>query len=437
MLFSSSREAYGDDAIGWVQLKRGKGCCTVKGRIVPEHKVRDKAYHVEVVFDEKNSKIKKAQCQDCSASSGRHEILKKLLVLLQSFKIIFFKGNIDYCIIQQNIHRMNFFIILGGCKHLLAFVFWIHRRSEQPAPTSIECYWKKPKMAGIGTTVKFIEANKLGKRKRDDSTSSSSSSLLNNLKNRPEIKKIKSQLTIHIFPGECENSVYDLSLHRFGFKLPNVPVKPDEFLEKMSAVMTPELCCEAELTTRNQSKDKFWFEIRYGRITASKIFDVSQCRTADGSLVKTILGSVKVRDTEAMKRGKRLEDQILKVVEKKLKTTIGKSGVFLDKKYPFLEASPDGINAEYVFEIKSPSKKETVKNYVEKKVIKNKYLCQIYLQMLLAHKKKGYFCVADPDFEKTEKVDIVPVVLNEKFILDKVKKSEKFWKECIFPKLFK
>ncbi|GBP94367.1 hypothetical protein EVAR_60481_1 [Eumeta japonica] len=31
---------------------------------------------------------------------------------------------------------------IGGCKHALALVMWTHRRSEDPTPTEVACYWK-------------------------------------------------------------------------------------------------------------------------------------------------------------------------------------------------------------------------------------------------------------------------------------------------------
>ncbi|CAH1995927.1 unnamed protein product [Acanthoscelides obtectus] len=37
------RESYGDDAIGYVQLHREHGLCTLKCKMCPEHKVRSKA----------------------------------------------------------------------------------------------------------------------------------------------------------------------------------------------------------------------------------------------------------------------------------------------------------------------------------------------------------------------------------------------------------
>lgn len=52
--------------------------------------------------------------------------------------------------------------------------------------------------------------------------------------------------------------------------------------------------------------------LRYGWITASKAYDAAHCNTLDGTLTETILGARKLRDTEAMKRGRLLESQVLR-----------------------------------------------------------------------------------------------------------------------------
>lgn len=51
----------------------------------------------------------------------------------------------------------------GGCKHALALLMWTHRRSEDPTPTEVACYWRKSRLSGIGTVIKYIEAEKLTK----------------------------------------------------------------------------------------------------------------------------------------------------------------------------------------------------------------------------------------------------------------------------------
>ncbi|XP_033226060.1 uncharacterized protein LOC117178739 [Belonocnema kinseyi] len=96
----AGRENYGDAAVDFVELKREGNICRVKAIIFPEHKVYNKGYNVDADIDEKKEKILQVLCHDCVAS-------------------------------------------LGGCKHTVAFLMWLHRRSEDPSPTEVECNWKK------------------------------------------------------------------------------------------------------------------------------------------------------------------------------------------------------------------------------------------------------------------------------------------------------
>ncbi|KAL4710253.1 hypothetical protein ACJJTC_003533 [Scirpophaga incertulas] len=111
----SVRDNYGDDAIGYVQVKRVGNICTVKCGITPERRVRATPYHCSLECDEKDNEILNVMCKDCAASSG-------------------------------------------GCKHAVAFLMWLHRRSEEPSTTAIKCYWRKSKLSGIGTTFNMIKA---------------------------------------------------------------------------------------------------------------------------------------------------------------------------------------------------------------------------------------------------------------------------------------
>ncbi|KAL4717801.1 hypothetical protein ACJJTC_000950 [Scirpophaga incertulas] len=112
----SVRDNYGDDAIGYVQVKRVGNICTVKCGITPEHRVRATPYYCSLECDEKDNEILNVMCKDCAASSG-------------------------------------------GCKHAaVAFLIWLHRRSEEPSTTAIKCYWRKSKLSGIGTTFNMIKA---------------------------------------------------------------------------------------------------------------------------------------------------------------------------------------------------------------------------------------------------------------------------------------
>ena len=93
----------------------------------------------------------------------------------------------------------------------------------------------------------------------------------------------------------------------------------DEFLEFVKKSIKDSMFEMVEEATRSQSDDPFWYECRYGRITASLIHEAAHCQTSDGSLVKKIIGAAKIFQSKAMKRGKDLEKNVLLEVQKREK----------------------------------------------------------------------------------------------------------------------
>ncbi|GBP39351.1 Septin-1 [Eumeta japonica] len=150
----SSRESYGDDAVGYVQLKRESNICTVKCRVCPEHKVRSKPYTVTIIVDEKNSVIISSQCHDCAASAG-------------------------------------------GCKHAVAFLMWLHRRSEEPSCTQVQCYWKKSELSKIMAPRKKLTREEKLQKKRE-----AERQRYQKIKNDPEKYKLQKQKKKKIFEKE-------------------------------------------------------------------------------------------------------------------------------------------------------------------------------------------------------------------------------------------
>ncbi|XP_031337157.1 uncharacterized protein LOC116166348 [Photinus pyralis] len=67
---TATREAYGDNAIGYVELKREGPLCTLQCKICPEHRVRSKNYAVSLIVDEEEEKIVNVICKDCAAAAG-------------------------------------------------------------------------------------------------------------------------------------------------------------------------------------------------------------------------------------------------------------------------------------------------------------------------------------------------------------------------------
>ncbi|XP_047035486.1 uncharacterized protein LOC124641462 [Helicoverpa zea] len=328
----SSRASYGDDAISYVQLKRDGKLCTIKCKICPEHKVRSKLYTVTLVIDEEEDLICSLECHDCVASHG-------------------------------------------GCKHAIAFVMWIHRRSEEPSCTSTECYWKKSKLSQVGTSLKCITAKEMFKG--CPSLSSNSSVLAKYLHKASKIKIEDCEL-LKYQPNSNLSDTALVSMHQLVFK----------FKEKCSEIFIqnvniPDITIrKVEKETRNQYKSRLWYELRYGRITASRAVEVSRCKTPDGTLISTIMGG-QIPDTPAMRRGRILEDSVRQILQRKLKKTIRTCGLILNSKYPMIAGSPDGICEEYIIEIKCPTSAKTFMNYIKDGKTTERYYYQIQIQLVL------------------------------------------------------
>lgn len=83
----SCRENYGDEAVGYVCLRRDQSICTVKCRIAPEHNVRSTSYSVIMKIDEDKKSVLSVECLDCAASAG---LIKTLLYF--SILMVFLLG---------------------------------------------------------------------------------------------------------------------------------------------------------------------------------------------------------------------------------------------------------------------------------------------------------------------------------------------------------
>ncbi|KAF5294441.1 hypothetical protein FQA39_LY13426 [Lamprigera yunnana] len=219
----SSRPSYGDDAIRYVQLKREGKICSVKFKVCLEHKVHAKLYGVTLTVDEDEEKVTSVQCHDCIATQV-------------------------------------------GCKHSIALLMWIHRRSEEPSCTEVQYYWLKSKLSRIGTTLKFITA--------------------------------KDFASMHLLVLKYREKSCDI------------------FIDIINN-LTDEIINKIENETRDQYRNSFWYELRYGRITAFRTYEVSRCQKDDGIPISLIIGG-KIPDTPAMKRGRSLEDEVWKTVGIKL-----------------------------------------------------------------------------------------------------------------------
>lgn len=72
-VYSNTRESYGDNAIGYAQIRRDNNICSMKARICPEHKINESGYRVSLDVDEEADIIIDVNCEDCPAAKGRNK----------------------------------------------------------------------------------------------------------------------------------------------------------------------------------------------------------------------------------------------------------------------------------------------------------------------------------------------------------------------------
>lgn len=70
----ATKEAYGDSAVGYVQIKREGRKCVIKVKVTPEHKVHETGYSIIIEIDETEENILSCKCQSCAASEGSNNI---------------------------------------------------------------------------------------------------------------------------------------------------------------------------------------------------------------------------------------------------------------------------------------------------------------------------------------------------------------------------
>lgn len=360
----------------------------------PEHKVRDKGYSVSMVVDEKRETVESIQCHDCTASRGT-------------------------------------------CKHAIAFLMWVHRRSEEPSCTSVACYWQKSKLSKVGSAIKFISAKDLAKENNRvaKDTIPKGNLILDEFFEEAKKRKLECEILKHDPNCHVEESKM-LSLHTLMLKYSSVGQDSEAFLACISSLCTGGLLQKIEQETREQHKSSLWHELRYARVTASKAFEVSRCKTEEGSLVASIMGA-KLPDMPAMKRGRLLESKVRCVVQDILGKIIKPCGIFISAECPIIAASPDGICEDAIIEIKCPINEKTFINYVKDGEISKKYAAQMQVQMFASNIKRGYFCVADCNFEVNNLVDITLLEYDEDFLRNILNSSVQFWKKNIFPLLYR
>jgi putative phage-type endonuclease len=175
-----------------------------------------------------------------------------------------------------------------------------------------------------------------------------------------------------------------------------------------------------------------WLDFRTRKIGASDapvILGISPWKKREKLLIEKKLKIVKTFSNAHMERGKVLEPEAIKWLEKHFGVLIY-SDVLVSKKKPWCMASFDGISldGDHLFEVKCPTQK-THETYKKMKKIPAHYYAQIQHQIFVLEVSKGYFCSYHPEEEKV----VLEVHRDNAYIENLLEKEEIFYKEMQEP----
>lgn len=203
---------------------------------------------------------------------------------------------------------------------------------------------------------------------------------------------------------------------------------------------TKEERCEIEHRTILQSGSGEWLELRRNLLTASNFGKVvKRIKTNScSSAVKSMLYRANLDHVASISHGKNNEKVALDQLSKLIKLEIKKCGLFIDEKYPFLGATPDGITDEMVVEIKCPIApfKIGLDSAIQEGKMhfwrKDKKTGQIYV-----NKKSDWFMQAQGQMHICKKDRCLLAVWygENKIRTELITKDDKFWDEYMEPKL--
>ena len=243
----------------------------------------------------------------------------------------------------------------------------------------------------------------------------------------------------------------------------------EEIVRKRCSNFTPPVLDSNQLDkinlgTMGQSKNKLWFQLRAGRVTASRLRDV--CATQRSNPSKSLLKSIcypienKFKSIPTTYGIQHEKDAIYDYFNEKRKSHTDfhcyESGFLMNNGFPFMGASPDGIimcpcdnNELGVLEVKCPyvlnggiTIKDTIaknsnfmlqyddkNNYVLKK--NHKYYYQVQAQIHMAGVQFSDFVVWSPNEIHIERIERDTALWN---IV--APQAKQFFDYCIMPEMF-
>jgi len=381
------------------------------------------------------------------------------------------------------------------CTHVAALLFYLealHRMEEVQTCTQQQCGWIMPSGS---TAAQYLEVKDIDftsargkKRKLDEmivdgeDNSNAPVSKGGKLPTDTEMEQFFNNLSLcgtkpavlSLVSPHSDVYVPKISLPTFPQPLTSLR-NPDhcklsypdllETCENVSIEVTDDMAQAVEKETRKQSKTALWFKYRAGRVTASRMKAVCHTDITNPaqSLVKGICYPEAFNFTSKQtnwgcKHEKQARDRYEKVVKSNhTNLHVKECGLFINPKWPFVGASPDGIITcdccpKGVLEIKCPfcHRDESIaaaitsdKNFclteVDGKISLDHYHAyyyQVQTQMFICDVEYCDFCVCTFSGDEESTIHIERIYKNNRFWEDEcIPRATAFFKTCLLPEL--
>ncbi|KAE9543065.1 hypothetical protein AGLY_002976 [Aphis glycines] len=202
--------------------------------------------------------------------------------------------------------------------------------------------------------------------------------------------------------------------------------------------------------SRDQSHSEIWFKERRVHLSASKFGDI--CKMRDSTSCKIKVHGMLYKPSamcKSMAYGIEIEHLARSSFEALLQVSVQLCGLFIDREYPYLAASPDGLVGEhFVLEIKCPyAAKDTISaiEAMEKKLLPfcsvnegkivlkkdHAYYFQVMGQLRITQRDMCYFVMYTKNWMNVEEIHFDSSFWKMKM----VKKLQSFYLDCLLPEI--
>ncbi|XP_075167100.1 uncharacterized protein LOC142239213 [Haematobia irritans] len=337
-----------------------------------------------------------------------------------------------------------------SCPHILALVFWLHRKSTDTETPIVYDFW------GHETESLMEEGRHDSIRIRDlfardelrmecdieasQVTDVEGTAFLEAVLDGLEGLGIKDSALYRHCRGVVEEFEPIYIHHSLLDKANNGIRDVNGFLTYMEEQCKQGIFDRLASVSKASYKTPLWLETQYMRLRCSLIHRIASRKDTieDDQILETLFGKHRDQNIEEKQQMKQHKRFILKQTEKLENKTYHECGLLISESYPYICASPDGITDDHIVEIKAPKTDEEFEKYLEgRETIAPKYMAQIQIQMYAANVTKALYCVLSPTFDTNGALHYVWVQADMEFVASLLSAAEDFWKEVVFPRLAK